>query len=55
MMWCLSVQNKVADLDSRLSSVSRDKATVNEKIAVLQANADKLNPNKKVVSKETIR
>ena len=55
VMWCLSVQNKVADLDSRLSSVSRDKATVNEKIAVLQANADKLNPNKKVVSKETIR
>ena len=48
-------QGKMADLDSRLSSVSQDKATLKEKIAVLKANAEKLNPNKKVTTTETIR
>lgn len=45
----------MADLDARLSSVAQDKVIVNEKIAVLQSNADKLNPNKKVKSSEIVR
>lgn len=45
----------MADLDSRLTSVAQDKVKVNEKLAVLQANADKLNPNKNVTSSETVR
>ena len=45
----------MADLDTRLASGARDMASVKEKIAVLKANANKLNPNSVVTSTETIR
>ena len=55
-LWLHIIQAKVADLDTRLASGTRDMASVKEKIAVLKANADKLNPNKKTTStSETIR
>ncbi len=49
------LQAKVSDLDSRLSSVAQDKRKVNDRIGVLQENADRLNPNKKVSTSEIIR
>ena len=52
-MYC--VQAKCSDLDSRLLALSKDKQALKQKIDALQLNADKLNPNKKVVAKETVR
>ena len=52
---CTFMQAKVAELDSRLSSVAQDKVKTKEQIAVLQANADKLNPNKTVTSTKHCR
>ena len=49
------MQAKVAELDSRLSSVAQDKVKTKEQIAILQANADKLNPNKTVTSTKHCR
>ena len=48
------LQSKVAELDSRLSSVAQDKVKVQEQIKVLRANADKFNPPK-VASTEQCR
>ena len=52
---CICVQAKCGDLDSRLLALSKDKKALKQKIDALQLNADKLNPNKKVVAKETVR
>lgn len=49
------IQAKCCDLDSRLLALSKDKEALKQKIDALQVNADKLNPNKKVVAKETVR
>ena len=49
------IQAKCCDLDSRLLALSKDKQALKQKIDALQVNADKLNPNKKVVAKETVR
>ena len=58
--WCtLAIvhfaQAKCSDLDDRLLTLSKDQQALIQKIAVLQLNADKLDPNKKVVTKETVR
>ncbi len=45
----------MADLDARLSSLAQDRLKVSEQMKVLQANAKKLNPIKKVSSTETIQ
>ena len=49
------VQAKCHDLDNRVLALSKDKQALKQKIDALQLNADKLNPNKKVVAKETVR
>ena len=49
------IQAKCCDLDGRLVALSKDKQALKQKIDALQLNADKLNPNKKVVAKETVR
>ena len=54
-MLTFSIQTKCADLDSRLLALSKDQQALQQKIAALQLNADKLNPNKKVVAKDTVR
>ena len=51
----ISVQAKCADLDSCLLALSKDQQTLQQKIAALQLNADKVNPNKKLVTKDTVR
>ena len=48
-------QAKMAALDDRLLAVQEERRKVEERIKVLQANADKVNPKSKVVSKETVR
>ena len=48
-------QAKMAALDDRLLAVREEREKVEERIKVLRANADKINPDKKVVSKETVR
>ena len=48
-------QAKTADLDGRLLGVTQDQLKLTEKIAALQANADKVNPEKKVISEEAVR
>ena len=48
------MQSKVAELDSRLSSVAQDKVKVQEQIKVLEANIDKL-CHHKVASTEQYR
>lgn len=45
----------MADLDCRLSAIAKKKKSVDEKIAVLKANAEKINPSKKVVSTKVLR
>ena len=49
------IQAKCCDLDSRLLALSKDKQALKLKVDALQLNADKLNPNKKLVAKETVR
>ena len=49
------IQAKCCDLDSRLLALSTDKQALKLKVDALQLNADKLNPNKKLVAKETVR
>ena len=48
-------EEKVASLDERTMEVQQDIKKLEEKIRVLKANAEKVNPEAKVVSKETIR
>ena len=48
-------QAKMAVLDDRLLAVREEKKKVEERIKVLQANANRINPDRKVVSKETVR
>ena len=48
-------QAKMAVLDDRLLAVQEEKKKVKERINVLQANANRINPDRKVVSKETVR
>ncbi len=50
-----SLQSKITELDARLSALSQDKAKISEKISVLLANIDKINPNRKSSSLKTIR
>ena len=50
-----STQAKCADIDSRLSALYKDQQALSEKIAALQANADKINPAKKKVTKDVVR
>ena len=52
---CICIQGKCSDLDSRLLALSKDKQALKQKIDALQLNADKLNPNKKIVAKQTVR
>ena len=54
-MWYVMIQAKCCDLDSRLLALSKDKQALKQKLDALQLNADKLNPNKKIVAKETVR
>ena len=46
---------KAASLDGRLLEVGNDLKKLEEKIQVLRANADKVNPNKKEVTTDTVR
>jgi len=48
-------QAKMAALDDHLLAIQEERGKVEERIKVLQANADKVNPKSKVVSKETVR
>ena len=52
---CVCIQAKCHDLDNRLLTLCKDKQALKQKIDALQLNADKLNPNKKAVAKETVR
>ena len=52
---CICIQAKCCDLDSRLLALSKDKQALNQKIDALQLNADKLNPKRKVMAKQTVR
>ena len=50
------VQAKFSDLDLRRNTVSEEHETLTEKLNVLKANADKIDPNKKkVTTTETVR
>ena len=49
------VQSKLSDLDSRLSVIAGEEKCLQDKLAVLQANADKLNPKNKKATTETLR
>ncbi len=51
----LPVQSKLSDLDSRLSQIAEEEKSLRERLAVLTANADKLNPKNKTASTETLR
>ena len=55
MDWLLSLQSKMSDLDSRLNVIAAEERTLQEKLAVLQANADKVNPHKKKLSAVTVQ
>ncbi len=48
-------QSKLSDLDSRLSVIAGEEKSLQDKLAVLQANADKLNPKNKKATTETLR
>ena len=48
-------QAKTAALDDRVLAIREEREKVEERIKMLRANADKINPDKKVVSKETVR
>ena len=48
-------EERVASLDKRTMEVQQDIKKMEEKIKVLRSNAEKINPEAKVVSKETIR
>ena len=48
-------QAKMAALDDRLLAVQEERKKVEERIKALRANANQINPDKKVVSKETVR
>ena len=54
-MWYAMIQAKCCDLDSRLLALSKDRQALKQKLDALQLNADKLNPNKKIMAKETVR
>ena len=54
-MWYVMIQAKCCDLDSRLLALSKDRQALKQKLDALQLNADKFNPNKKIVAKETVR
>ncbi|XP_064396719.1 protein F37C4.5-like isoform X2 [Halichondria panicea] len=49
------VESKLSDLDSRLSVIAGEEKCLQDKLAVLQANADKLNPKNKKATTETLR
>jgi len=48
-------QAKMASLDEKILELHQEQTKVLERIKVLKANADKVNPEKKVVTKETVR
>ena len=48
-------EEKVASLDERTIEVQQNIRQLKEKIKALKANAEKINPEAKIVSKETIR
>ena len=50
-----SYQSKMASLDGKILEVQEEQTRVLERIKVLKANAEKINPDKKVVTKETVR
>ena len=49
------LQSKLSDLDSRLNVIAGEEKSLQEKLAFLQANADKVNPEKKKTTTETLR
>ena len=50
-----SYRSKMASLDGKILELHEEKARVRERMKVLKANAEKINPDKKVVTKETVR
>ena len=46
---------KVASLDERSLEVKRDSSKLQERLQVLRTNAEKVNPETKVTSTETVR
>ncbi len=55
LVHCLFSQNKLSDLDSRLSLIGEEEKSLGERLTVLRANADKLNPKNKKATSETLR
>ena len=48
-------QSKMASLDGKILELNEEQTRVQERIKVLKANAEKINPDTKVVTKETVR
>ena len=48
-------QSKMASLDGKIQELNEEQTRVQERIKVLKANAEKINPDTKVVTKETVR
>ena len=48
-------QSKMASLDGKILELNEEQTRVQERIKVLKANVEKINPDTKVVTKETVR
>ena len=48
-------QSKMASLDGKILELNEEQTRVQERIKVLKANVEKINPVTKVVTKETVR
>ena len=48
-------QARVSGLDGRLAGLQQDMERLQERLSVLRAKAEKINPENKVVSSETLR